>query len=206
MKKPISKLILSTLALFFIFYSANAQTGYRIGDQVADFSLKNIDGKQVSMSGYTDVKGFIVIFSCNHCPWVVLYEDRMIELHNTYAPKGFPVIAINSNDSLVVPEDSYSKMKIRAKEKKFPFVYLYDETQEVAKAFGATRTPHVYIVSRKGMTVEYIGTIDNNPKEPQSVTQYYVKDAIEALLKNQAIAEKETKAIGCTIKWRKSEE
>lgn len=206
MKQFILKLIFSAFTLLFVIsHSSIAQTGYQIGDKVSDFSLKNIDGSMVSMSDYSDAKGFIVIFSCNHCPWVVLYEDRMIGLHKTYAPKGFPVIAINSNDSVTVPEDSYSNMKIRAKERQFPFAYLHDETQEVAKKFGATRTPHVYIVSRKNMKVEYIGTIDNNPKEPQSVTQFYVEDAVEALLKNQTIAEKETKAIGCTIKWRKNE-
>lgn len=206
MKHSILKIISSAFIMLFVLYnSSNGQTGYRIGDNAADFSLKNIDGSMVSMSDYSDAKGFIVIFSCNHCPWVIMYEDRMIDLHKTYAPKSFPVIAINSNDSLTVPEDSYSKMKIRAKEKQFPFAYLYDETQEVAKRFGATRTPHVFIVSSKDLKVEYIGTIDNNAKEPQSATEFYVRDAVDALLNNQTIAEKETKAIGCTIKWRKTE-
>jgi peroxiredoxin len=200
------KYIITTLALIFIFaISSNAQTGYGIGDKVKDFSLINIDGSMVSMSDYADAKGFIVIFSCNHCPWVVLYEDRMTELHNIYAPKGFPVIAINSNDSVVVPEDSYSKMIIRAKEKEFPFAYLYDETQETARQFGAVRTPHVYVISKEDMTVQYIGAIDNNPKEPESVTQSYVKDAVDELLKKKNVTLKETKAIGCTIKWRKTE-
>jgi peroxiredoxin len=200
------KQIITTFALIFIVaLSSHAQTGYGIGDKVKDFSLKNIDGSMVSMSDHADAKGYIVIFSCNHCPWVVLYEDRMIELHNTYSQKGYPVIAINSNDSLVAPDDSYSKMIVRAGEKEFPFVYLYDETQEIAKQFGAVRTPQVYIVSRETMTVEYIGTIDNNPKEPEAVTQSYVRDALDELLQKNEVTLKETKAIGCTIKWRKTE-
>ncbi len=205
MKQFILKFASASFILLFIFFSSSAQTGYQVGDNIADFSLKNIDGSMVSMSDYSDAKGFIVIFSCNHCPWVVLYEDRMIGLHSTYAPKGFPVIAINSNDSLTVPEDSYNNMKIRAREKQFPFAYLHDETQEVAKRFGATRTPHVFVVSSKDMKVEYIGTIDNNAKEPQSVSEFYVKDVVDALLNNQLVKVNETKAIGCTIKWRKAE-
>jgi len=133
MKKIILTLSIVTLAVAFAF-----SQGYKIGDKAADFKLKNVDGKMVSMADYKDAKGFVVIFSCNHCPYVIAYEDRMIELHNEYAPKGFPIIAINSNDPEVQPQDSYEKMIERAKEKNFPFAYLFDEGQKIYPKFGAT--------------------------------------------------------------------
>jgi peroxiredoxin len=205
MKTTINTLLFSLIIYFVTLTGIFAQSGYGIGDKITNFTLKSVSGNMVSLSDYKDAKGFIIIFSCNHCPWVVLYEDRIIELHNTFASKGYQVVAINSNDSLVAPEDSYSKMIVRANEKGFPFEYLYDETQDVARQFGATRTPQVYIVNKKGMTVEYIGTIDNNPRVAEDATEHYVKNAIEELLSKKSITVKETKAIGCTIKWRKTE-
>jgi peroxiredoxin len=179
--------------------------GYKIGDKATDFNLKNVDGKMVSMANFTDAKGFVVIFSCNHCPYVVAYEDRMIELHNKYAPKGYPVIAINPNDPEVQPQDSYEKMIERANEKKFPFVYLFDEGQKVYPKYGATRTPHIYLLNKKGsnLIVEYIGAIDNNYKDASQVTEKYLADAIDALLAGKKLTVTETKAIGCTIKVKK---
>lgn len=179
--------------------------GYKIGDKATDFNLKNVDGKMVSMANFTDAKGFVVIFSCNHCPYVVAYEDRMIELHNKYAPKGYPVIAINPNNPEVQPQDSYEKMIERANEKKFPFVYLFDEGQKVYPKYGATRTPHIYLLNKKGsnLIVEYIGAIDNNYKDASQVTEKYLADAIDALLAGKKPSVTETKAIGCTIKVKK---
>ena len=179
--------------------------GYKIGDKAADFKLKNVDGKMVSMADYPSAKGFVVIFSCNHCPYVIAYEDRMIELHNKYAPKGFPVIAINPNDPEAQPQDSFEKMIERANEKKFPFVYLFDEGQKVYPVYGATRTPHIYLLNKKGkdLIVEYIGAIDNNYKDASAVTETYLADAIDALLAKKKPVVTETKAIGCTIKVKK---
>jgi peroxiredoxin len=179
--------------------------GYKIGDKASDFSLKNVNGKMVSMADYTDAKGFVVIFSCNHCPYVIAYEDRMIELHKKYAPKGFPVIAINSNDPEVQPQDSYEKMIERANEKNFPFEYLFDEGQKIYPVYGATRTPQVYLLNKNGndLIVEYIGTIDNNYKDASQVTETYLANAIDALLAGQKPSVTETKAIGCTIKVKK---
>jgi peroxiredoxin len=200
MKKIILTLSIVTLAVAFAF-----SQGYNIGDKAADFKLKNVDGKMVSMADYKDAKGFVVIFSCNHCPYVIAYEDRMIELHNEYAPKGFPIIAINSNDPEVQPQDSYEKMIERAKEKNFPFAYVFDEGQEIYPKYGATRTPHVYLLNKQGndFIVEYIGTIDNNYKDASAVTETYLADAIDALLAGKKPAVTETKAIGCTIKVKK---
>jgi peroxiredoxin len=179
--------------------------GYKIGDKASDFSLKNVTGKMVSMADYTDAKGFVVIFSCNHCPYVIAYEDRMIELHKKYATKGFPLIAINSNDPEVQPQDSYEKMIERANEKNFPFEYLFDEGQKIYPVYGATRTPQVYLLNKKGddLIVEYIGTIDNNYKDASQVTETYLANAIDALLAGQKPSVTETKAIGCTIKVKK---
>jgi len=179
--------------------------GLKIGDKAPDFRLKNVDGKMVSMADYTQAKGFIVIFSCNHCPFVKAYEDRMIALHEKYASKGFPVIAINSNDPEVVPEDSFDKMVERAQQKKFPFVYLFDEGQKIYPLYGATRTPHVYILSKKGkdLVVEYIGTIDDNYKDASAVKEKYVENAVDALLSGKKPAVTETKAVGCSIKVKK---
>lgn len=190
------------VALCFIASTTVFAQGYQIGDVAKDFSLKNVDNKMVSMKDYPDAKGFIVIFSCNHCPFVVAYEDRMIALHKKYAPKGYPVIAINPNNPEKQPADSFEKMQERAKEKGFPFAYVIDEGQKVYPQFGATKTPHVFILQKtpKGHVVQYIGAIDDNHQDEAAVKQKYVEDAIEALLKNKEVKTKTTKAIGCSIK------
>jgi glutathione peroxidase-family protein len=196
-----SNLILITLALIMFSFSP---AGYKTGDEVSDFSLKNVDGKMVSMRNYKDAKGFIIVFTCNHCPFAKAYESRIMDLDKKYASKGYPVIAINSNDPGLSPEDSFDNMVTRAKEKNYSFPYVFDATQEVARTFGATRTPHVYIVQKENgkNVVKYIGAIDNNSDEPEKVTQRYAEDAVNALLDGKTVPTTETKAIGCTIKWR----
>ncbi|TAF35261.1 MAG: thioredoxin family protein [Cytophagales bacterium] len=185
-------------------YDHNAATGLGIGGKAKDFSLKNVDGKKISMSQYPEAKGFIVVFTCNHCPFSKLYEQRIIDLDNTYKPKGFPVIAISSNDPAIEPDDSFEKMVELANAKKYPFPYLYDSTQEVAKNFGAAKTPHVYVLAKKNkdLIVSYIGAIDDNPKKDKAETHAYVADAVQALLENKKVALTETKAVGCSIKWK----
>lgn len=177
--------------------------GYHVGDTARDFKLKNVDGKMYSLSGIETTKGYIVVFTCNNCPYAVAYQDRLIELHNRYAPLGYPVVAINPNDKEVSPNDSFELMQKRAKEKSYPFAYLYDETQEIARTYGATRTPHVYLLDQNRV-VRYIGAIDDNHEEPEAVKEKYLENAINALRNSQDITVKETKAIGCTIKWKKS--
>lgn len=204
--KNLTVFLASCFMLFLTQSAILAQGGYQVGDKASDFELKAVNGDLVSLKGYDDAKGFLVIFSCNTCPYVVAYEDRMIELHNKYAPQGFPVIAINPNDDSQSPGDSFDKMKERAEDKGFPFAYAYDDTQEVTKKYGATNTPHVYLLEKSGddFVVKYIGTIDNNYQDESSVTKKYVEDAVEAVLAGNAVPEDKTKAIGCTIKWRKS--
>jgi peroxiredoxin len=191
------------LMLSFTLALANGgPAGYEIGDKADDFALKNIDGKMVSMSDYKDAKGFIVIFTCNHCPYAKLYEDRMIDLNNKYAPMGYPVIAINPNDPEVQPEDSFDNMVVRAKEKGFTFPYLFDEKQTVYPKFGATRTPHAFVLD-KSLTVRYIGAIDDSPQDAAVVETNYIVEAINALENGVDPNPAMTKAIGCSIKYKR---
>lgn len=185
--------------------SATFAGGYEVGDKASDFSLKNIDNKMVSMADFDDAKGFIVIFTCNHCPYSKKYEDRIIALDEKYKDKGFPVIAINPNDPEIQPEDSFPMMQKRAEEKGFTFPYLFDETQDYAKKYGATRTPHVYILSKEkdNLIVKYIGAIDNNVKNADNADEKYVEEAVDAILEGNDPEVDYTKAVGCTIKWKK---
>lgn len=180
--------------------------GYEPGDIARDFKLKNVDGSYVSMTGNPENKGYLVIFSCNTCPWVKRYESRMIALHKKYAPKGYPVIAINPNDVERMPGDSFEAMKQRAKEMNYPFPYVQDETQEIARAYGASNTPQVYVLQKEGkkFRVKYIGAIDDNPRDANAVQTTYVEDAVDALLNGEKVPVKKAKAIGCTIKWKTS--
>lgn len=191
------------MAGVFALVALTASAQYKVGQKVSDFSLKNVDGKTVSLAEQKS-KGVVVIFTCNHCPFSQAYEDRIIALHNAYASKGYPVLAINPNDAVKSPDDSYEKMQERAKSKGFPFPYLYDESQEVAKAFGAARTPHVFIVQKEGKdwVLKYIGAIDNNTESAEKADKKYTEDAINDLLAGKNPAMAETKAIGCTIKWK----
>ncbi len=177
--------------------------GYQVGDVATDFKLKNIDGKMVSLSDYPESKGFIVIFTCNHCPYAVMYEDRIIELQTKFAAQGYPVVAINPNSANKQPKDSYANMITRAEEKSFNFPYLHDETQAIAKAYGATRTPHIYLLQRQGedLKVAYIGAIDDNARKADDVEARYLEDAITALESGAKPDPDFTKAVGCTIKW-----
>lgn len=202
MNKHVKYALLTSLAAL-VSLALQAQ-GYNPGDKATDFSLKNVDNRNVSLKDYPTAKGFIVIFTCNHCPFAKMYEDRIIALHNQFAAKGFPVVAINPNDPKIAPDDSFEKMQKRAKEKKYPFPYLWDETQEVAKAYGAQRTPHVYLLSKSGSdyTVEFIGAIDDNAQNASAATEKYVEKAIEELLAGKPVTTKSVKAIGCTIKWK----
>jgi glutathione peroxidase-family protein len=156
----------------------------------------------VSLADYKKAKGFIVIFTCNHCPYSVAYEDRIIALDKKYKEKGFPVIAINPNNPEKQPQDSFDLMKVRAKEKGFTFPYLFDDGQKIYPQYGATRTPHVYILTKENgkNLVQYIGAIDDNYKDATQTKVKYVEDAVDALLKGTKPKLTETKAIGCTIK------
>jgi peroxiredoxin len=195
------KLLLITL---FAFFSVSVFAQLQPGDKAPEFKLKNIDNKWVSLSDYSNQKGIVVVFTCNHCPYAILYESRLVELQTKYKPLKFPVVAINPNDSTIVPADSFSKMITNAAEKGFNFPYLLDDKQLFQK-FGATRTPHVYLLKNEGdhFTVAYIGAIDDNPQDAANVKDAYLSQAIDALLEGKTLSVTETKAIGCTIKFKK---
>ena len=202
MKKSMSAGIIVVVA--FTFLTSAATNGYKIGDTVKDFSLKNVNNKMVSLKDNAGANGCIVIFTCNHCPYAKAYEQRIIALDNMYRSKGFPVIAINPNDPVKVPDDSFDNMVKVAKDKKYPFPYVIDETQGVAREFGAARTPHVYVLQKTtdGFKVAYIGAIDDNTEDAGKVQRKYVEEAVNALLEGKTVAQPETKAVGCTIKWK----
>jgi len=193
-------------ALVFFAVTGFAQ-GLRVGDVAPDFRLLNVDGKYVSMADYPDAKGFIIIFSSNHCPFVVAVEDRMIALHHEFKPKGFPLIAIMPNDPAAEPRDSYELMQVRAREKGFPFPYVFDRGQKIYPQYGATHTPHVFLLERVGneLRVAYIGAIDNNVRNADQVTERYLANAINALLEGRRPNPEVTRAIGCTIKRVRAE-
>jgi len=176
--------------------------GYKIGDSATDFSLKNVDNNTISLAGYTDAKGFIVIFTCNHCPFAKAYEDRIIALNDKYAAQGYPVIAINPNDPTLEPADNFKGMQQRAQDKGFTFPYLVDEGQHIYPQYGATKTPHVFVLNKEDgkNIVRYIGAIDDNYAKPDEVSHKYVEAAVDALLANEPIAQTNTVAIGCGIK------
>lgn len=176
--------------------------GYSIGDLAADFSLKNVDGQMVSLSDYDKAKGFLVVFTCNSCPYANAYEQRIIALDKKYKRIGVPVIAINPNDPKLRPEDSFEKMQSRAKDKGYTFPYLVDSQQEVYPLYGATRTPHCFLLEKTstGNIVRYIGAIDDNYQDAGEVEVRYVEDAIDAMLDGGKIPIEITKAIGCSIR------
>ena len=192
-------LLISVFLLSFVL----PKSGYNLGDVVEDFSLKNIDGKMVSLSSFKDNKGLIVIFDCNTCPYRKAYNGRILALSKKYETD-FPVIAINANDPEQSPGDSFEEMVILAKHKGYTFPYLFDETQKVAKTFGATNTPHVFILTKSGAEyrVAYIGTIDDNPRNASRVSKRYIEVAIDAYLVGAPIPITQTKAVGCGIRWK----
>lgn len=199
MKLLFTNVLIAVLAFTLISAVAPLVDAYKVGEQAADFSLKNVDGTMVSLKDYKAVNGYIVVFTCNTCPYAVMYEDRLIELHNKYAPQGYPVVAINPNDPAVKQGDDFASMQQRAKEKNFPFKYLFDEGQKVYPAFGAVRTPHIYLLDANRY-VRYIGAIDDNAQNPSEVSVKYLENAIAALKSGNNPDPAETKAIGCTIK------
>ena len=201
---------IKTLFVLVVFAVLTAFTfgpndGYKVGDVAEDFSLENVDGKMVSMSDYKDAKGFIVIFTCNTCPYSVANEDRINDLDAKYKSKGYPVIAINPNDPAVVPADDMASMKVRAKEKGFTFPYVLDKGQKVYPKYGASKTPHVYILNKNNgkLIVEYIGAIDDSSRNPNNVKEKFVEYAVDALLVGKKPSKTYTRAIGCKIKVAK---
>ena len=190
------------IALLIISTNAFAQKNNK---DIVDFKLKNVDEKIVSLSSFTDAKGFIIVFTCNHCPFAKLYPPRLNDLNNKFKPLGVPLIAISSTDTMMYEEDTYPNMVTKANEEHFNFPYLFDEMQVVAINFKAQKTPHAYVIWKENekWIVKYNGAIDDNGMEPEKVTETYVSNAVNELLTNQPIKTSETKSIGCQIAFRR---
>ena len=172
-----------------------------IGSKIPDFNLKGIDGKTYSLESFKDNKGLIIIFSCNHCPYVQAYEGRIKSIQSDYKDKGISVVAINSNDDVNYPDDSFENMKKRAAEQNFNFIYLRDEDQSIATEFDATHTPEIFLFDEDRKLV-YHGKIDDNWQEPEKVVNHYLRNALNEMLEGNEISVPETYSIGCTIKWK----
>ena len=172
-----------------------------VGAQAPDFNLPGVDGGSYSLGSFAEKQAIVVIFSCNHCPYVVANEERMIKLQADYADTGVQLVAINPNDEIKYPADSFEAMKARAAEKGFNFPYLRDETQKVAGAYAASVTPEVFLIDATG-TVVYHGRIDDNVMAPGNVTRHDLREALDELLASQEITVKDTEPVGCTVKWK----
>jgi peroxiredoxin len=195
------------IILFLIAASGFAfktTSGYKAGDIATDFKLKNVNGKMVSLADYPTAKGYIVVFTCNHCPVAQAYEKRIMALDKEYAAKGYPVIAISPNDPVAEPTDSYENMQKRAAERKYTFPYLIDETQQITRTYGARATPTVYVLQKTGkeFEVEYVGAIDDDRENMNPSKAKYVENAVNALLANKKPITTSSKAFGCRIVWK----
>lgn len=172
-----------------------------LGDKAPDFDLPGVDGRNYTLADFADKPALVIIWSCNHCPYVVAYEDRMVQVQRDYADKGVQLVAINSNDERRYPADSFDRMVERARAKGFDFPYLRDESQEVAHSYGPEVTPEVFLFDR-GRKLVYHGRIDDNPDDPSAVRQRDLREALDHLLAGEPIATAETRAVGCTVKWK----
>jgi peroxiredoxin len=168
---------------------------------MTDVKMKNVDGTERTIADVKKPAGTLVVFTCNHCPYAKMWETRIVELGNAYAAKGIGVIAINANDPKVAEDDAFDVMQQRAKDRGMQFPYVVDQTSNVARAFGATKTPEAFLFDKEGKLV-YHGAIDDNGQEPAKVEKAYLKNALDAVLGGQEVAVKESKFIGCSIKFR----
>ncbi|MEW5876814.1 MAG: thioredoxin family protein [Acidobacteriota bacterium] len=177
--------------------------GDSLPESVANVKMKGVDGKEVTLKELMGAKGLLVIFSCNHCPWVKAWQARMVALGNEYSQKGVGVVAVNSNDVTAYPDDDMEHMIAQAKEHGYRFPYVMDATSDVARAFGATRTPEAFLFDAQGKLV-YHGAIDDNAEKPQEVKKTYLADALAAVVAGKPVPVAETKALGCSIKFRQA--
>ena len=200
------KLIPLLMVGLTIVAASPEKDGYQVGDTVADFKLKNVDGGMISLADFKTAKGFIIIFDCNTCPMSRAYNSRIIALNKKFATQGFPVVLINPNSAEMVPEESFDKMKNHAKEHGYDFPYLYDESQNVVRKFNPTNTPHTFVLNKtsSGLKVAYIGAIDNNSRDGSKADKHFVEEAVNELLAGKPVTVTKTKAIGCTVKLKNS--
>jgi peroxiredoxin len=172
------------------------------GDEAVPFELPGVDDRRHALADYADKEAIAVVFTCNHCPYARAWEDRLIDIQADYADRGVQLVAISANDAKKYPADSFPRMKERSEEKGFNFPYLYDESQEVARAYGAERTPEIFLFDKGGGTLRYHGTVDDNYDDPAAVRNHYFRDALKAVLEGRHPLTAETVPVGCTIKWK----
>lgn len=206
MRETTHLLLLTVLVGLCTVFGAEGQTtkGYNLGDAIADFRLKSVDGRTVSLADYRNQKGIIVVFTSNHCPFAKTYENRIIALDRKFATQGYPVLAIMPNDPSVYEEDSFDNMKARAQTKAYSFPYTVDDSQTTTRAFGASRTPEIYVLKQVSgqFILEYTGTLDDNPQDETSVQRRYVDEAVTNLVVGRPVQSPITKPIGCAVKWK----
>jgi peroxiredoxin len=197
------RLVLAALAVVALAAPASAQLA--IGDAVpmGEVKMKNVNGKEMTLAASAGKQGTLVVFTCNACPWAKKWEKRVAEIGNAALASGLGVVAINSNDPSLNAEDGYAEMQKRAKTLKLKFPYVVDATSDVARAFGATRTPEAFVFDAEGKLV-YHGTIDDNANDAAAVKEAWLKDAVNAVAAGKGVSVTETKAFGCTIKFRKA--
>ncbi|MCY7356539.1 MAG: thioredoxin family protein [Rudanella sp.] len=193
---------------FVAAFAVQAQTpvakGYAVGDAVVEFQVRKIDNQFVNLANYASQKGVVVVFMANHCPFSKAYEDRLMAIHNKFAAQGYPVLAVQASDVTIYPEDAYEVVQSRSRERGFTFPYTIDESQSVARAFGASRTPQAFVLVRTGgkFVVQYMGAIDDNPQDAAGVQKHYLDDALVSLTTGRAIQTNTTRPIGCAVKWK----
>jgi peroxiredoxin len=175
--------------------------GMPIGTAAPPFSLPGVDGETHSLDSFSDAELLVVVFTCNHCPYAIASEDRLIEIQRDYASKGVQIVAINPNDAKNYPDDSFEKMKERAAEKSFNFPYLRDESQEVARAYDAACTPDIFVFDADRKLL-YNGRIDDNWQEPDNVTRNDLREVLDAALEGRSVDFEHVPSMGCSIKWK----
>lgn len=183
---------------------AQVGSGYALGDAVTNFTLRNVNDRMVSLTDYRAQKGLVVVFTSNHCPFSKAYEERLLALDRKFASQGFPLLAIMPNDPAAYEDDAFTNMQTRARERNYGFAYLLDEAQAVARQFGATRTPQVFVLKHVNgqFILEYTGTIDDSPQDETGAQRRYVDEAVNNLLAGRPVPSPITKPIGCAIKWK----
>ena len=200
---------IKTVAFFLLLISLYSFSGNNkapvslIGNTVNDFSLRNIDNKNISLNDFKNAKGFIIVFTCNHCPFAKLYSERFNALNSKYKSLGVPLLAINSMDTATYDDECFILMQQKASSAKFNFPYLHDALQTVGKSFSAEHTPHAFVIwkEKNNWIIKYSGAIDDNGEHPELATPY-IANAVEELLQNKPVSKTETQSFGCKIFYR----
>ena len=172
-----------------------------LGTVAPDFSLPGVDGETYGLASFADKAALVVVFTCNHCPYAKACEDRLVAIQRDYAERGVQLVAINPNDAVNYPDDSFDAMRVRAAEKNFNFPYLHDESQQVARAYDAACTPDVFVFNADRRLV-YNGRIDDNWQEPDKVTRRDLRAVLDATLAGTSVDFEHVPSMGCSIKWR----